>query len=408
MKRAPKSPALRFPEFHDPWVVKKLGEVAVIIDGDRGKNYPKSTDFTPAGYCLFLNAGNVTTRGFRFNSNAFISSKKEGALGKGRLKRGDVVLTTRGTVGNVALFDAKVPFSAVRINSGMVLLRVNQEILNASFLIITFDAPAIQTQIRRTTFGSAQPQLTVRTISKFMLPLPSLPEQKKIAAFLTAVDRRIEKLEKKRALLTDYKKGLMQQLFSQSLRFTNPDGSPFPPWQQKRLGEVADINPPVRTLPDTFVYIDLDAVSAGRLQECKILAKRLAPSRAQRLLRKGDILYQMVRPYQRNNLLFQEDGETVASTGYAQLRAGAACEYLYHALHTDCFVESVLARCTGTSYPAINSNDLARIQVPWPSASEQKKIADCLSAIDRKIEQVDSQVAQSREFKKGLLQRMFV
>ena len=90
-----------------------------IIDGDRGKEYPKQSDFQDAGYCLFLNTSNVRQDGFDFASCQFISEDKDRRLRKGRLKRNDLVMTTRGTIGNVAFFSENVPFEQIRINSGI-------------------------------------------------------------------------------------------------------------------------------------------------------------------------------------------------------------------------------------------------------------------------------------------------
>ena len=98
--------------------------VCTIIDGDRGKNYPKQDEFSDTGYCLFLNAKNVTATGFSFENRMFITKEKDDALHNGKLERGDVVLTTRGTLGNLAFYDDSVPFENVRINSGMVILRM--------------------------------------------------------------------------------------------------------------------------------------------------------------------------------------------------------------------------------------------------------------------------------------------
>jgi len=98
----------------------------------------------------------------------------------------------------------------------------------------------------------------------------------------------------------------------------------------------------------------------------------------------------------------------VASTGYAQLRAKGSAEFLYQILHTTSFVNRVLARCTGTSYPAINSSDLAKIHFSIPSLSEQQKIADFLSSIDQKIDFVSTELNHAKIFKKGLLQQMFI
>ena len=98
-----------------------------IIDGDRGKNYPKQNEFSDDGHCLFLSAANVTRGGFEFSECQFITEQKDGMLRKGKLQRDDIVLTTRGTIGNVAHFRASVPYERLRINSGMVILRCNVE-----------------------------------------------------------------------------------------------------------------------------------------------------------------------------------------------------------------------------------------------------------------------------------------
>ena len=117
-----------------------MGELAEIVDGDRGKNYPQQHEFQNDGYCLFLNTGNVTETGFSFENNQFISKEKSDMLRKGMLKRRDIVYTTRGTVGNAAFYDDEIPYEHVRINSGMVIIRPNEEIVCVEFLYqIYFD-----------------------------------------------------------------------------------------------------------------------------------------------------------------------------------------------------------------------------------------------------------------------------
>ena len=105
------------------WSYVRFGKTIEIIDGDRGVNYPKQEEFYPEGDCLFLNAGNVTAKGFDFSSCSYITKEKDAILRKGKLQHGDVVLTTRGTVGNVAFYNETMTFSEMRINSGMVILR---------------------------------------------------------------------------------------------------------------------------------------------------------------------------------------------------------------------------------------------------------------------------------------------
>ena len=187
------------------------------------------------------------------------------------------------------------------------------------------------------------------------------------------------------------------------LRFPEFDGV----WESRLLKDAVKINPRSGELPDEFIYIDLESVKKGYLIKETQINKIGAPSRAQRLLNKNDVIFQTVRPYQKNNYFFNLDGDYVASTGYAQLRVLNSPEFLYQALHTDRFVYDVMARSTGTSYPAINSTDLSKIKLNLPTKPEQQKIAAFLTAVDNKIEQLSTKQVLLGEYKKGLMQQIF-
>jgi type I restriction enzyme S subunit len=187
------------------------------------------------------------------------------------------------------------------------------------------------------------------------------------------------------------------------LRFPEFDGV----WESRLLKDAVKINPRSGELPDEFIYIDLESVKKGYLIKETQINKIGAPSRAQRLLNKNDVIFQTVRPYQKNNYFFNLDGDYVASTGYAQLRVLNSPEFLYQALHTDRFVYDVMARSTGTSYPAINSTDLSKIKLNLPTKPEQQKIAAFLTAVDTKIEQLSTKQVLLGEYKKGLMQQIF-
>ena len=180
-------------------------------------------------------------------------------------------------------------------------------------------------------------------------------------------------------------------------------------WQEKPLNKVCEVNPSSTKLPNSFVYIDLESVEAGELLRKNVIELEGAPSRAQRLLKPGDIIFQMVRPYQKNNYYFQtdDDMEYVASTGYAQLRAKESKVYLYQYLHNDRFVDKVLAKSTGSNYPAINSSDLSSLIVQIPKPEEQQKIAECLSSIDELVTAQNQKLKALKAHKKGLMQQLF-
>ncbi|PCJ61613.1 MAG: restriction endonuclease subunit S [Rhodospirillaceae bacterium] len=177
----------------DEWAQPTFLEAPIeIIDGDRGVNYPKQAEFAPSGHCLFLNAGNVSSTGFKFSECSFISEERDNLLRKGKLKRYDSVLTTRGTVGNVAFYDDSIPFDHVRINSGMVIFRPDQPTIVPRYLYLFLRSRLFRNQVSALTTGSAQPQLPIRDIHRIHIPLPSISEQHNIAETLGSLDDKIE------------------------------------------------------------------------------------------------------------------------------------------------------------------------------------------------------------------------
>ena len=161
-------------------------------------------------------------------------------------------------------------------------------------------------------------------------------------------------------------------------------------WEMASLQDIAAINPKSDQLQNTFIYIDLEAVEKGELRKIQEIMREEAPSRAQRVINNNDILFQCVRPYQKNNyihkILNTSNQQWVASTGYAQIRTTESPNYIYHLLNTDGFNRKVMVRCTGSSYPAINSEDLATIRFYYtPDKKEQFKISRLLDLIDERI-----------------------
>ena len=200
-------------------MANKWGELSIaeapieIIDGDRGINYPKQDDFSQTGFCLFLNAGNVTNTGFNFSDCSFISEDKDAALRKGKAQRDDVVLTTRGTVGNVALYDASIPHDHIRINSGMVLLRADKSKLLPKYLYQFVRSSVFKERVAALTTGSAQPQLPIRDINRIELPLPPLEDQRAIALILGTLDDKIELNRKQNETLEAMARALFKAWF---------------------------------------------------------------------------------------------------------------------------------------------------------------------------------------------------
>ena len=177
------------------------------------------------------------------------------------------------------------------------------------------------------------------------------------------------------------------------------------------MGKVACINPKTN-IPDNFKYVDLESVVGTSLIKAKLTTKQLAPSRAQRVAKKGDIFYQTVRPYQKNNFLFDinnYDFQYVFSTGYAQLRSEINNYFLFSYLQRQRFVNLILRRSTGTSYPAISSKDLSEIKIIFPrNSKEQENIGKIINLIDALITLQQRKLEQLKQLKKAMLQQLFV
>lgn len=195
------------------------------------------------------------------------------------------------------------------------------------------------------------------------------------------------------------------------LRFKREDGTDYPEWRYARADEIAEINPKTSDLPNRFYYMDLGSVSRGAWQEKTITDKDNAPSRANRLASVGDVFFQSVRPYNMGHFFFEEEYEypVVASTGFIQLRATQEYYngFIYQLLYEDRFNAEVNIRCTGSNYPAINSENFSDIEMLFPCLEEQQKIADFLSAVDEVIAQSEAEVQNLEQQKKAAMQKIF-
>ena len=233
-------------------------------------------------------------------------------------------------------------------------------------------------EVANQSTGTKMPRADWKLVSKTVFSIPSnISEQAAIGTYFTALDSLITLHQRQPFLHSTPEISLTVQLIH-----------PFytSSWEQRKLGELALFNPKDE-LPQTFEYVDLESVVGTEMLSHRTEVKSSAPSRAQRLAHTGDLFYQTVRPYQKNNYLFEKpDNNYVFSTGYAQMRPYVDGYFLLSLLQSERFVKVVLDNCTGTSYPAINANDLAEIEVAAPSdESEAQRIGTIFRSIDNLI-----------------------
>lgn len=212
-----KVPEIRFRGFTDDWEKRKLSETFKIIDGDRGSNYPHDTEFQTEGNTLFLDTGNVRKNGFDFSNKKYITDEKDKVLRNGKLQLFDFVLTSRGTLGNLAFYNERVQAShrSIRINSAMLILRpIFRNKFMDNFLEVSLRGKVIADFINRSHVGSAQPHITKKDFSKIELPTPkSFNEQGELGSFFTQLDSLIASNQHEIDTFKKMKQSLLQKMF---------------------------------------------------------------------------------------------------------------------------------------------------------------------------------------------------
>ncbi|PLR94846.1 restriction endonuclease subunit S [Bacillus sp. T33-2] len=228
-----------------------------LIDGDRGKNYPKKNEMFEKGHTLFLNNKNIINDYLDVSTGEYISVEKDKVLRKGKLQRNDIVLSTRGSVGNVGYFHKYIPFDNIRINSGMVIIRNLDEDINTNFLYHLLKSPSSKKQYQELMSGSVQNQLPIRDLKKLKLNIPPLHIQEKIAEVIDSIE---SKINLNKHILANIEQ-LTQTLFNRwffEFEFPNENGEPYKSsggelvesefglipkgWMIKELGQILDLD----------------------------------------------------------------------------------------------------------------------------------------------------------------------
>lgn len=383
MTKKSDTPAIRFKGFTDTWEQRKLGDIAsdMVAGGDIDKD-------------LILAEGQ-----YPVIANALTGDGIVGYYDKEyRVNAPAVTVTGRGDVGHAKA--RLVNFTPV-----VRLLSVKSE------HDVFFLENAINT-LKIVIESTGVPQLTVPQLAKYEVAFPrQLDEEEHIGVFFKQLDHLITLHQRKYDKLTNVKKSMLEKMFPKNgsnvpeIRFKGFTEA----WEQRKLGELALFNPKDE-LPQIFEYVDLESVVGTEMLSHRTEVKSSAPSRAQRLAHTGDLFYQTVRPYQKNNYLFEKpDNNYVFSTGYAQMRPYVDGYFLLSLVQSERFVKVVLDNCTGTSYPAINANDLAEIEVAAPSdESEAQKIGTIFRSIDNLITLHQRELEKLKNIKKSCLENMFV
>ena len=414
MKKQINIPSIIFSRFSEDssWKSKKFKELLDPTEGIRrgpfGSALKKELFVQNSEYVVYEQQNAIYDH---FNTRYRISEEKYHELKKFILLPGDFIMSGAGTIGKISLVPEGIEKGV--FNQALIRLRVNKN-TDKEFFLQWMKSPEMQNKLTKANPASAMVNLVpMSEVKEWDVIVPSFDEQSAIGSLFRTLDELLASYKDNLANYQSLKVTMLAKMFPKAgqtvpeIRIEGFEGE----WEKLKLRDVVHTNPKSE-LPENFKYIDLESVVGTRINKIREERKESAPSRAQRLAKKGDVFYQTVRPYQKNNYLFKLDEiDYVFSTGYAQLRPifkRCDSDFLLILLQNNRFLSKVLDRCTGTSYPAINVNDLIEILIAIPSYDEQQAIGSYFSNLDNLIAAHQEKISQLETLKKKLLQDMFI
>jgi type I restriction enzyme S subunit len=407
-------PKLRFPGFDGEWEKIKLGNKIEIISGfafkgdlfgDVGRKLVIPKNFTKIGY------GNFTPKFTKFTT--------EECDEKLACNEGDLLVLLTDLTQSCELLGKPLLImkedGEVLLNQRVIKIKTNEN-LEKVFLMNFLLTKNYHKYIVETSSGTTVRHSSNKIILKTKLSIPEVQEQQKIASFLSAVDKKIQQLSRKKELLGQYKKGVMQQLFSGKLHFKDENGKDYPDWEEKKLGEVAEKRI-AKNKDNKINLVFTNSAVQGIVNQRDFFDKDIANQNnllGYYIVEKNDFVYNPrissqapVGPISRNYL---DTGIMSPLYSVFRFREGnldfIKCFFnsiVWHKHMKD--ISNYGARDDRMSF---STADFYKMPIPFPCIEEQQKIANFLSGIDGKIEQVNGELVKTQEFKKGLLQQLFV
>lgn len=385
------APELRFPEFEGEWQLSRLGnfieeyrEKSVVQDQHEVLTSSRSGLIRQREY---YDNGRITDRnnvGFNVLPNGYMTYRSRSDDRRFYFNENDL-----GVVGIVSIYYPVFKFKDGDNVFFKYLFSIKTHLLG------------------KFSVGTSQTVLSMNELKAIKLRLPALPEQKKIAGFLKTIDEKLKLLRRKHALLADYKLGVMQQLFSQKLRFKRNDGRDFPEWVRKKLGDISYVemghSPPSESYNDKRQGVPLIQGNAD-LSEGKSNPRRYTTAPTT-MCEPGDTIISVRAPV---GDIGRSLHKACIGRGVALVRSTKHSDQEFLRQFLLWHKAKWLRIAQGSTFSAISGSDIRRVSLLVPHPDEQRKIAHFLYAMDQKIENLSATINQTDAFKKGLLQRMLV
>ncbi|PLX49795.1 MAG: hypothetical protein C0613_06365 [Desulfobulbaceae bacterium] len=429
-------PELRFPEFEGEWEATQLSKLSSqVTSGSRDW----AQFYTPKGD-KFIRMTNLPRDGnirLILDDMKYVTLPLNSSDGlRTSLKTGDILISITAELGKIGLIPEN--FGKAYINQHIALVKPRIDLTAPTFVAYFLALTSSNNRFNRLNDSGAKAGLNLKTIRAFEVNTPPLPEQQKIAAFLSAVDGKIQQLSRQKELLEQYKKGVMQKIFSQQIRFAaqgranvagagragatkDDNGQDYPDWREKRLGDlVTKIGSGVTPKGGAKVYQDEGVifirsqnVNSNRLllDDITYISSEMHNSMKSSEVYASDILLNITGASIGRSCVVPANFTTGNVNQHVCIirMAEEASEYFYQIFLSSYYGQKLIFQSqAGGGREGLNFQNIRTFKVPYPSYEEQQKIALFLTGIDQKIEAVQNQLTQSQTFKKGLLQKMFV
>ncbi|MEI6141514.1 MAG: restriction endonuclease subunit S [Mariniphaga sp.] len=401
-------PKLRFPEFNGEWENRKLGEV---LEFKNGINAAKEQ--YGSGY-KFINVLDILNNDFITHEKIIGSvNVDEELFNKFSVKYGDILFQrsseTREEVGTASVY---LDENKSATFGGFVIRGKKIGEYEPVFLNRLLKTDLSREQITSKSGGSTRYNVGQEILASVSLPFPTLPEQASIASFFSVLDKKIAELKQKKILLEQYKKGVMQKIFSQELRFKDVDGNEFPKWEKKKLEECCDYKNGGSFENRLSEYGEYYLITLNSLDiNGKLKNEHKRVDNTDNSLQKGDLVM-VLSDVAHGNFLGLTD--IIPGDNYVlNQRMGALKPIIeINTVFLKTFInlrqKYFKLKGQGSSQQNLSKGDICNFEILIPCLAEQTKIANFLSGLDEKIYRTENQIKQTQQYKKGLLQNMFV
>ena len=404
-------PKLRFKEFTDEWQTHKLKNLCTTCGG--GTPSKSITEYWTGNIPWISSSDLEATSIFKINVSKFITTKAISESATKIIPPNSILIVSRVGVGKVAINYNELCTSQDFTN----LINIKGNSIFFTYLLkLKMEKQTQQTQ------GTSIKGITTNDIKNINCTFPNIKEQTKIANFLSTVDKKISNLEDIVTNLENQKKGLLQQIFNQEIRFKDENGNNYPDWKHKQLGDIATLKNGISKGNEAFghgkKFINLQDIfnKSYIFNDNYSLVDVTEKELSENNLLKGDVLF--VRSSVKREgvglpcVIMENLIDTVYSGFIIRCRFNTN-ENIYLHYKKYCFLESsfrkaLLKKSSSSANTNINQDNLSKLYVKLPCLEEQTKIADFLSAFDRKIDNQKAQLEHWKQIKKGLLQQMFV